>query len=62
MTWQTTATCLMIGGACVYLTQRFLLAMRGTKTGCSGGCGCAKPSTQANEPALIPPESLTIRR
>ncbi len=64
MHWQTAITWLAIGAACLYLTRRFIDALRDAKTGCAGGCGCSKANANANAkaPSLVPPEALTIRR
>lgn len=62
MGWQIAVTWLMVAAACVYIAQRFVRAVSSARSGCNGGCGCAKPTARTNEPALIAPESLTIRR
>ncbi len=63
MDWQLTFTCVAIGLAGAYVFARGWRSWRGTKTGCGGGCGCAKrKNAQQPQPALIPVDQLVMRR
>ena len=61
---QLALSAIAIGGAAAYLAYRGWRTWRGLKTGCSGGCGCAKttPANEAKEPILIPSDQLVLRR
>ncbi len=64
MDWQITLAWIAIGGAGAYILWRAVRTLRPSKTGCAGGCGCAKPA-ESKEPtpaAIIPPEQLVLRR
>jgi hypothetical protein len=63
MNWQQGIAWSAIALAAVYVLWRGVLALRGTKTGCSGGCGCAKTTNQAKaQPNIIAPEELVFRQ
>jgi hypothetical protein len=63
MDWQHILTWFAIGVAGAYVLWRGRRVLRGTKTGCGGSCGCAKPASQAKTPAvLIAPEQLVLRK
>ena len=61
---QLAVSAILIGLASAYLVQRGWRALRPTKSGCSGGCGCAKTTTgkQEKEPVFIPSEQLVLRQ
>ena len=63
MDWQIYLTCGAIGLAAGYIAWRGWRAWRGMKSsGCTGGCGCAKSSAPSEQPKLIAPEDLVLRR
>ena len=66
MTWQLTVVGLVVIAAVLYLARAGWRTWRGAKGGCSGGCGCgpktATPAAGNGKAALIPSESLTLRR
>ena len=65
MDWQLVLTWSAIAVAAVYVLWRGRRALRGTKGGCSGGCGCAKTATGGDakaQPAIIAPEELRMRQ
>jgi hypothetical protein len=62
--WQLPLTLTLIASAGGYLGWRGLRTWRASRTGCGGGCGCAKaPASSAmrNEAGLIPAEQLQMR-
>ncbi|MBI3821464.1 MAG: hypothetical protein HY289_02165 [Planctomycetes bacterium] len=60
MDWQIVLTSLAVALAGAFLLWRGWRMWRGSKTGCSGGCGCAK--TDVKKPAIIAPEELVLRK
>jgi len=61
MDWQFTFTIGAIVFAAAFILWRGRRTWQSLRTGCSGGCGCAK-SGEAAVPGLIAPEKLTLRR
>ena len=60
---QLALSAIAVACAGVYLAYRGWRTWRGPKSGCSGGCGCAKtPANEAKEPVLIPSDQLVLRR
>ena len=63
MDWQLYLTGFAIGLAGVYIAWRVRRTWRGLKgNGCTGGCGCPKSAAPRQEPPLIAPEQLVLRR
>ena len=63
MDWQLTLTFLTIGLASGFILRRCWLTWRASKSGCAGGCGCAKASTiEPPKSAVIPVEQLVLRQ
>jgi hypothetical protein len=58
--WQTVAVALVLAWAVAYLVR----AAWRTRTGCGGGCGCAKSSAKKapGQTVWVAPEKLTLRR
>lgn len=65
MNWQWTAVMAIVGLAGGYLSWRSWRAWSKASQGCSGGCGCSKPThpqTDSSEkPILISRDSLKLR-
>jgi hypothetical protein len=65
MDWQDVITWFAIAMAGVYVFWRGRRAWRGARGGCSGGCGCAKATSEGQaktRPAIIAPEELVLRQ
>lgn len=65
MDWQNIITWVAIAMAGVYVFWRGRSAWRGMRGGCSGGCGCAKATSEGQaktHPAIIAPEELVLRQ
>jgi hypothetical protein len=58
MLWQWIIVGLLVSAAIVYLLRRTWRSWQTGKTGCGGGCGCAKPSEARS---LISSDDLTLR-
>jgi hypothetical protein len=66
MDWQLILVLLIVAAAVVYLARSSWRTWRGRKTGCGGGCSCAKtsvaPAGAREGGTLIPLEQLSLRR
>lgn len=64
MDWQILLTISTIAFAAAYLTWSGYRTLRSTRSGCAGGCGCAKVEAKesTSPPGLIAPDQLTLRR
>jgi hypothetical protein len=63
MEWQHVLTWFAVALASAYVLRRGWHALRGTKGGCGGGCGCPKSNGETKtQPTLIAPEQLALRR
>jgi hypothetical protein len=64
MNVQLVIAMVLVAGAGLYLAQRAWRTWNGSKTGCSGGCGCASKDRHVDKDAVsvIPVEELRLRR
>ena len=62
MDWQLLTAGIAVGLAGFYLVVRGWRTWRGSKAGCSGGCGCAKKGDGDAKPTVIAPEAVVLRK
>jgi hypothetical protein len=60
MNWQLVLVVLFVAAASAYLLRQVWRSLRGGKSACGGGCGCASAKPAPGE-SLISSEQLTIR-
>jgi hypothetical protein len=61
--WQLPLVLLIVAVAAAYLVRQVWRSWRGARSGCGGGCGCAKNAPPAGgHLTLIPADQLTLRR
>lgn len=61
MEWQLAVTGTIIALAIGFIAWRVIAALRTSKDGCSGGCGCSKATDAKSDTAVIAPEQLVLR-
>jgi hypothetical protein len=60
MTWQLVLVALFVAAASAYLLRQVWRSLRGGKSGCGGGCGCAS-TKPARGDSLVSIEQLTAK-
>jgi hypothetical protein len=63
MDWQTAAVAIVMFCAVAYLARSGWRFLRGSRTGCGGGCGCSEKGASEGQAksVIIPADHLRIR-